>query len=76
MDINGGSMIYRKSVIAPRARVLFDAANVDHLKDYAQFLKLNTWKNGCSYLLEDPYEDIPTMINAKVVAHFLADYMV
>ena len=69
-------MVYRKSAIAPRSRVLFDASNEEHLKDYAKFLKLNNWKDGCSYLLEDPYEDIPAMINAKVVAHFLADYMV
>lgn len=68
--------LYRKSSIAPRARVLFDAYNEEHLKDYAQFLKLHNWKNGCGYLLEDPYEDIPTMINAKVVSRFLATYMI
>jgi len=67
---------YRKSVLTPRAREIFDPTNKDHLIDYAQFLKHSSWINGCNYLLEDPFEDIPSMINAKVVEHFLAKYMV
>lgn len=67
---------YRKRALAPRAREIFDPSNKDHLIDYAQFIKHYNWKNGCGYLLEDPFEDIPSMINYKIVEHFLAKYMV
>jgi hypothetical protein len=68
-------MGYSKRVIQEKPRVLFDPNNKKHLVDYASFLKYNNWKNGCQYLLEDPYMDIPTMINEKVVSHFLTKYM-
>lgn len=64
-------MMYRKSVIPTRARVLFDPSNKKHMNDYAEFLRMKNWVNGCNYLLEDPYEDIPTMINEKIVHHVL-----
>jgi len=62
---------YRKSALAPRVRVVFDPKNRKHMLDFARFVKYNTWKDGCSYYLEDPYSDIPTMIRAKI-----ADYVV
>ena len=68
-------MGYNKKVYSPQPRVVFDATNKKHLKDYAEFLKYNNWKSGCRYLLEDPYMDIPTMINEKIVHHFLNSYM-
>jgi hypothetical protein len=66
--------LYRKTVLKIPVRVCFDASNEDHLRDYAKFVKTNNWKNGCQYLLEDPYHDIPSMINAKVVEYFLGQY--
>lgn len=68
-------MGYRKRVYVEKPRVLFDPSDKKHLLDYAQFLKYSNWKNGCQYLLEDPYMDIPTMINEKIVNHFLSDYV-
>ena len=68
--------LYRKTSFKLRERVLFDTNNEYHLRDYAQFVKTNNWKNGCNYLLEDPFHDIPTMINSKVVTHFLEQYTV
>lgn len=62
---------YRKSALAPRTRVTFDPSNRKHMLDFARFVKYNTWKDGCSYYLEDPYSDIPTMIRAKI-----ADFVV
>ena len=56
-------MGYSKRVIQEKPRVIFDPSNKKHLSDYASFLKYSNWKNGCRYLLEDPYMDIPTMIN-------------
>lgn len=62
---------YRKPVLAPRERVVFDPSNRKHMLDFAKFIKYNGWRDGCSYYLEDPYSDIPTMIRAKI-----ADYVV
>lgn len=67
--------MYRKTVFSVNPRVIFDPSNYEHMRDYATFLKYNNWKNGCNYLLEDPYEDIPTMLNAKIVAHYLKPIM-
>lgn len=64
--------MYRKSLIRATERVVFDPANKQHRLDYARFLKYNNWKECCHYLLEDPYMDIPTMINDKLIAYFLA----
>ncbi len=57
---------------APRARVPFDASNRKHMLDFARFVKYNSWREGCSYFLEDPYSDIPTMIRAKIADHTLS----
>lgn len=67
--------MYRVKRHNPRNRVIFDPASHEHRLDYASFLKYNGWKNGCPFLLEDPYEDIPTMVNAKMAAHSLASLM-
>lgn len=56
-------------------RVYFDPLNEDHLKDYANFVEKNNWTNGCQYVLEQPFEDIPSMINDKLIKHFLRDYL-
>lgn len=60
------TVTYRSSVLAPKPRVTFDPSNKKHMLDFARFVKYNTWKDGCSYYLEDPYSDIPTMIRAKI----------
>jgi hypothetical protein len=56
-------------------RVRFDPSNHEHRLDYATFLKYNGWKNGCRFLLEDPYADIPSMINAKIAEATLKSLM-
>jgi len=65
---------YRKSVLAPKPRVVFDSHNRKHMLDFARFVKYNGWKDGCSYYLEDPYSDIPTMIRAKIAAAVVASF--
>lgn len=64
-------MMYRKSVFKQRVLIEFDPGNVKHRLDFAAFLKYDNWRNGCQYLLEDPYMDIPTMCKDKLLAHFL-----
>ncbi len=63
---------YRRSILAPKPRVPFDPANNKHMLDFARFVKYNTWKDGCSYFLEDPFADIPTMIRSKIANHTLS----
>lgn len=67
--------MYSDSVLKPKVRIHFDANNSDHVQDYANFVKHSNWKNGCNYLLEQPFQDIPTMINFKLIRHFLEPYM-
>jgi hypothetical protein len=69
-------MNYRKTVLTQKQRVFFNPANPVHMKDYALFVKTANWRNGCNYFLEDPYQDIPTMINSKIINHVLSDHNV
>ena len=66
------SNIYRRSVLASKPRIQFDPGNQKHMLDFARFVKYNSWREGCSYYLEDPYTDIPTMIRAKITDHALS----
>jgi len=61
--------IYKQSVLIQKPRVSFDPKNRKHMIDFAKFVKYNNWVNGCSYYLEEPYTDIPTMIQAKIAEH-------
>lgn len=66
------SLSYRKSSTLVKSRLVFDPSNRKHMLDFARFVKYNSWKDGCSYLLEDPFVDIPTMIRAKIADHTLS----
>jgi hypothetical protein len=66
---------YRKTVLTRRNREVFDPNNTQHLVDYSKFIRYNKWKDGCNYLLEEPFYDIPSMINSKLLAYFLKPYM-
>ncbi len=67
--------MYSESVLKPRERIHFDPANSEHVEDYANFIKHSNWKSGCKYLLEQPFQDIPSMINNKLIRHFLKPYL-
>jgi len=69
------TLLYHKRTYTPAPRVEFDPSNREHLLDYAEFLKYNNWRNGCKFLLEEPYQDIPTMVRRKVVMHFMKSYI-
>jgi hypothetical protein len=73
LDVYDGR--YRASILKQRIRVYFDPSNKKHIEDYAFFVKNSKWKDGCNYLLEVPFEDIPTMISHKLMKHFLQPYM-
>lgn len=58
-----------------RTHVKFDPSNREHLLDYAEFLKYNNWRNGCPFELEEPYQDVPTMLRRTAIMHFMKSYM-
>jgi hypothetical protein len=60
---------YRKRILSVEQRIEFDPSNRKHLLDFARFVKYNKWVGGCAYFLEDPYSDIPTMIQNKIARH-------
>lgn len=66
---------YRKSSLIFKQRVQFNPANRKHMLDFAKFVKYNNWKDGCSYFLEDPYSDIPAMIQAKIAEFTVSRYL-
>lgn len=73
--VSNMSNLYRRKAYVPPPRVIFDPEKYEHVLDYARFIKYNSWVEGCIYLLEDPYMDIPTMINAKLVTHYLKSHL-
>lgn len=64
-------MNIRRSVLNANPRITFDPANLQHQLDFAEFIKYNNWRGGCRYLLEDPYEDIPSMIKDKLIHYYM-----
>ena len=56
-------------MLTQKPRVCFDPKNSKHMLDFAKFVKYNNWVNGCSYYLEEPYTDIPAMIQVKIAEH-------
>ena len=54
--------------------VKFDPLNKDHMIDFARFVKYNNWKNGCQYILEENFLDIPTMIRFKIIDQVLSQF--
>ena len=71
MFSDGVVTMYRKRVYNPVPRVIFNPANKQHRLDYAQFIKYNNWRTGCRFLLEEPYMNIPTLIQDKLVNYYL-----
>jgi hypothetical protein len=58
-----------------KPRIAFDPKNKKHMLDFAKFVKYNNWKDGCSYYLEEPFSDIPTMIRAKIAENTVINYL-
>lgn len=51
---------------------LFDENNAQDVELYKNFLINNTWgKEGCPFLLEQPFLSIPDMIKERLVFKFL-----
>lgn len=67
--------MYRAKSYNIKPRIIFDPDCYQHRLAYSIYLKYNGWKGGCPFLLEEPYGDIPTMINAKIAEAALRPLM-
>ena len=55
-----------------RSHVYFDVKNKEHVNIYKGFLANSKWgADGCPFELEEPFISIPSMIQDKLVRHFL-----
>ena len=63
---------YRLTTYNKKPRIKFNAKDKKHCAIAAKFMRDYSWgKNGCPFLLEDPYIDIRSMILAKCAAAHL-----
>ena len=55
-----------------RPQTFFDVKNKIHRQSYYDFMTTNSWKN-CQYtfIIEEPYKDLPTMIHDKLLSYYL-----
>lgn len=65
---------YELSVLN-RRRVVFNPADTGHLMEFAAFIKYRNWRAGCPFYLEEPYDNIPAMLNAKVARHAVLELL-
>lgn len=54
------------------ARRRFDPSQKNDLLELKYFLENMTWRNGCPFYLEDPWEDIPAMCKDKYTTFMLS----
>lgn len=53
-------------------KVLFDVDNKAHVELFKGFMVNSKWgSDGCKFLLEEPYTNVPRMIEEKLLRKFL-----
>lgn len=63
--------LYRRPV------VLFDPDNADHRRDYASFLKTNSWRGcGVRYVIDDSAGDLQARIQRSLLEYYVAQEFV
>lgn len=58
-------------VLTPKPRIPFDVRNKDHRRIYAEFLKTGKWNDGFGFLLKEPHEIVPVMIERELAVFAL-----
>lgn len=54
--------------LADRPKIRFNPNNPVHKAEFRSFLNNGTWGDeGCPYMLEAPYDNVPQMIRDKIV---------
>jgi len=49
----------------------FNPTSSTDLAQYKGFMETGSWANGCPFILEWPYHDVPTMIKQRIVERHL-----
>jgi len=59
-------------ILTTKPRVVFDINDNKHMNIVTKYLKNNAWgKEGCPFVLEEPWLSIPDMIKDKIVRKHL-----
>lgn len=58
-------------VLRHKQSVKFDPENQTHLQIYADFLRTGKWNSEIQFMLEEPHEIIPVMIDKKLASVYL-----
>jgi hypothetical protein len=53
-------------------RRYFDPSKKQDLRDFKYFKENGKWLNGCPFILEEPYLEIPAMCEAKFSSYMLS----
>jgi hypothetical protein len=63
---------YRLTTYTKKPRIKFNARDKKHCAVAKKFLRDYSWgKNGCPFLLEEPYIDIRSMVLVKLAEAYL-----
>lgn len=60
-------------VLRHKQTVKFDTSNETHLRVYAVFLITGKWNAEIKFMLEEPHDVVPVMIERKLAVQFLKD---
>ena len=59
-------------LLGSKPYAIFDPANPCHRASYYDFVKNQSWRNSpYQFICEDPYLDLPSNINAKLLTYYL-----
>lgn len=60
------------SILSLKKRRVFDVNSKQDVEVYRQFLINKTWgSTGCPFELEHPFDNVPVMIDNKLIRYFL-----
>lgn len=59
-------------LLGSKPYAIFDANNAKHRAAYNDFLRNQSWRDSpYQFICEEPYLDLPTNINAKLLTYYL-----
>ena len=62
----------QSNTLTQKQRRKFNVDSKEDIDYYRKFLMERKWgQEGCPFLLEDPWTSVPSMIETKLVYHFL-----
>lgn len=63
-----------KTFLLSRPYAVFNASDKEHRRAYYNFINTKSWHNcPFQFVLEDPYFDLPSNINQKMVEYYMKE---